>query len=466
MATGRTTAISGAALAASYGAGSLFFGFGWAWFPANVWHFVDQTALLTSPFETLMCLHTQPPTLNALLWIALTLSDGLGVSVEQSGFLLLAAFGWLGLWSLHRSVSLMAGARLADLLTLMTALSPCFMRHGHQFFYTIVVFALVAFAHLQIIAYLRSPGGRRFVTLSASLLFLVLTRSLFPFPWAVLCLMLVLGLGWWATRETSHRSLVATATAFVVAIAVFALLPVKNYVLHGAFTSSSWQGLNLTRAIPNDRSSDLMVPYADADIVASEGGAVLPQNACRTASVGAAERRTVLGAEGPNMHHDRNLLAMRPLSKEGVEWRISHPVEYFDNIVRFYGVATRPSFSRQFGGTSPEDPAFAAYTAVVFAPLFAEASIGGGMTLSVFGLVILPAFVITAGLGILICRRHDKIRASVLLIGLLWVAWTVVLPILTDGWESPRMRFGSLAPMIVTAAALVVVFREKIQSKN
>jgi hypothetical protein len=427
------------------------FGFDLSWSPRGVWHFVDDRVLLEEPGRTLVCMHSQPPGLNALFWVSLAAETYAGVPIAVAEFAILALFAFIGLASLACALRVCVGERTAAILTALVAVSPCFLRHGHQFFYTFPVFALVSVSLLAMILYVRRPGLPYLAVLSVSLLVLVLFRSLHHPAFVALCLISAVGLGRVVSGALPVRRWSGAAALVLLASSVLFALPLKNLILNGAFVTSSWQGYNLARAVPGGRAQQLL---ASIDAEGSAGLDALPQNGCRDAPVNANPVRTIFGVESRNMHSDHLLAAMEAMVEEGVRWRIEHPEAALNTIVQFYARATGPSFSRQFGGTRADDPTFSAYSQAVFAPLFHRVDVKGA-EISLFGLVLLPGLLLAATALVFMLSRREPIQASAVLFSVMWIVWSIAVPVLTDGQESPRMRFGATVPLVVLSAIVV-----------
>ncbi len=201
--------------------------------------YIDPDLLETRLLESLFYLHGQPPLFNLLLGVVLKLAPGhfgaamhavylsLGLMLSLAMYLVLVRVG------LRRWTSAVVAALLSA--------TPAFVLYENWLFYEYPVAALLVLSALALSEFLR-----RGTFLSASTFFLLLAsviyvRSIFQIAWLLLALGLLL-----AVRADLRRTvLLASALPTLVVL----LLIVKNVVLFGVPTTSSWFGMNLAQVV-------------------------------------------------------------------------------------------------------------------------------------------------------------------------------------------------------------------------
>lgn len=220
---------------AAYGAGVRFD----AGTLEDYWQFIDPVLLKTRLLESLFYLHSQPPLFNLLLGVVLKLAPDhfgaamhavylvLGLILSLAMYLVLVRVG-LGRWS---------SAIVAALLSA----TPAFLLYENWLFYEYPVVALLVLS-----AFALSEFLRRGTFLSASAFFVLLAwiiyvRSIFQIAWLLLVLGLLL-----AVRSDLRRT-VLLASALPVLVVL--LLIVKNALVFGVPTTSSWFGMNLAQVV-------------------------------------------------------------------------------------------------------------------------------------------------------------------------------------------------------------------------
>ncbi len=200
------------------------------------WQFLDVGELRQHLARSLLYLHAQPPGFNLFLGLGLKLAQQ-PAGLYGFAFLLLGALLSLCLYGTLRLLGL--GLKLSVLGASFFALCPASILYENWLFYTYPATALLTFAALALGLALSS--GRR---LAWSLFFgllaaLVLSVALFHLVWFALSL----GLIWWLVPG-QRKVVLPTAVPWLL---LAGSLYVKNLVLFGAFSGSSWFGMNLAR---------------------------------------------------------------------------------------------------------------------------------------------------------------------------------------------------------------------------
>lgn len=199
------------------------------------WHYLDPELLRTRLLESIWYLHSQPPLFNLFLGVVLKLApgyEGLAFQLVYLGLglsLYLAVFGVMRSLAVSRSVAL--------LVSTLFMLSPSFVLYEHWLYYTFPIATLLAVSAL-LLQRLATTGQPRYAWgLFGLLAVLCGMRSLFHLGYY-----LVVGAGLLLFLPRYRRKL---WLAILIPGLCLSLLYVKNFVLFGEFSASSWFGMSL-----------------------------------------------------------------------------------------------------------------------------------------------------------------------------------------------------------------------------
>lgn len=201
----------------------------------NFWQDVDPPLLRDRLLESVWYLHSQPPLFNLLLGAVLKLPlapAGVFAVIYHAVGLGLA----LTMYALM--VRLGAARWTAAGVTLLFIASPPALYFEHFLFSEYPTTLLLCGAALALHRFL-AAGHRRDGWLAFGLMAVVIfTRSLFQLPW------LLAVIAWLAVRAApAQRRAIAVAAA--PAVVLTAALYLKNFLLFGTLSTSSWLGMNL-----------------------------------------------------------------------------------------------------------------------------------------------------------------------------------------------------------------------------
>jgi hypothetical protein len=223
---------------------------------ASSWQILDLHALQSDPFGSLWYLHTQPPVHNLVVALAIfapapivgTLFVLYVVTLIATGLLL---HGLLVRWGL--------GPIAAGVVAALAMANPNLLGTIHIASYEVPVAMFVVGSLWAAQRYLDEPRLRWLLVTSGALTAGALTRSLLHPVW-VFGILLVLVIA----RPVARRYAAAALAIPLVLIAGWAL---KNQVVFGQATLSSWSGFNLQRGVvaTMDRS-DVERAVADGDV--------------------------------------------------------------------------------------------------------------------------------------------------------------------------------------------------------
>lgn len=230
--------------------------------PYWYFQFLDVRLLQDHLWESMYYLHSQPPMLNLLLAGALHLQEAAGVGANVTTFVFHALLGAVG----AIATAALCGVLIPDrfrrrLLIGLLVFHPVYYSTLFEFFYTFQEIVILALLGCAVWRYLRSHSPLSFVALCALLVWIVYTRSMFHFVWAIaIPVALLLGA---RGRNPEGRRPAVEFVALLVMIAAVLAWPMKNKIVFDSFTYSTWQGYSISKGMLNDAPLDKDIPRPD-----------------------------------------------------------------------------------------------------------------------------------------------------------------------------------------------------------
>jgi hypothetical protein len=208
--------------------------------------YLDPELLRHRLGESLFYLHSQPPIFNLFLGGVLKAFPGRETLAFQTIYLLMGFGLYVVLFQLLRKASV--SPNIAFALSTWFMVSPSFVLYEHWLFYTFPLALLLATSALLFWRTLEDGRWVWPVTFFVVLFLICGTRSMFHLVYYVLVAA--------ATAMLSPHGRRMVVLAAVVPGLALGLVCVKNFVLFGVPTTSSWVGMNLwattVGAIPAD----------------------------------------------------------------------------------------------------------------------------------------------------------------------------------------------------------------------
>ncbi|MEP6714340.1 MAG: hypothetical protein ABJC09_02125 [Terriglobia bacterium] len=195
---------------------------------------VDPLLMKTRLLETLFYLHTQPPGFNLLIGVIVKIFPAYAAVILDALYMACGASLCWSLFGLMRILQVRTA--VAFTLTALFICSPGVVLFENYLMYEYPIMALLCASAVILHSLIERPTFR-----VASLFFFVLTimmyiRAVFQLEWLVL---LVALLAW---LMKGHRKMILSAAALPLALVL--ALYVKNEIVFGTFSTSTWLGFN------------------------------------------------------------------------------------------------------------------------------------------------------------------------------------------------------------------------------
>lgn len=205
------------------------------------WQYLDITSLKTNLLNSLWYQHSQPPVFNLLLGIILKVSGN--YSRYALEFLLLAITCCNGLLLLSILRRIIYSCNLSLILSLLYILSPATMLYENELFYTTFISLLLLIAVHFMIMVSQKQSWQNSSGMFAALSLICLTRGMYHLVW----LITISGILLLMYYEKKGFKTILIAGLFSITIVGGWYL--KNYLVFGNFSASSWVGINFSRIV-------------------------------------------------------------------------------------------------------------------------------------------------------------------------------------------------------------------------
>jgi hypothetical protein len=223
----------------------------------QAWQLLDLKELAAHPFQSVALLHIQPPLFNlfvgsVLRWSPFPAAFTFQVVYLSCGLVLVVSLRLLLIELGFSPAAATSGA-------FVVALDPVLLSYENTAAYEYPVAMLLVMSALVCARYAKSRNVSTLIWFSVLLTVIVLTRALLHPAWLIASLALLI---WFARPHGSMRWLVV---AFVIPVVLVGGWMLKNQVLFGDPTLSSWFGMNLGRGVVAP------MPRHDTNTLISEG---------------------------------------------------------------------------------------------------------------------------------------------------------------------------------------------------
>jgi len=428
------------------------------------WQLLDIHLLRTDLLDSVWHLDSQPPLYNLYSGLVLWLPTGLRHPFETASGLALGLVIVLSTYHLLLELAVPRGVALGVTLVGVVA-SPAYLLFENWLDYAEPTAALGTFAAWCLIRYLRTGGARYGLGFFGGYAGVVLLDSTYQIEWLLVGLVIVL-----VVLRTRWRQVLAVAAVPVLLVATWY---VKDGVLFGTTTTSSWLGMNLARSVL------FKAPPATVAVLERQGTlgplALVPAFGPPSAYVPRFARPTpqadqALGAlfkadGATNFNNPIYITVSSQYLHDDLAYIAARPGQYLTDVDRAVQVWLVPS--DQNFANSPDWPAVRGYAALydrvvewqpVMDPAAAEVVFDRRPSpLSWLSLQAVAVYALALlGTPVLVWRRRrDPATAGTLLI--LWstTAYAFAASSLIEIGENERFRFG-LGPVPLVLATVVV----------
>lgn len=218
----------------------------------DAWQLLDPVLLRTDLLRSLYYLHCQPPLYNLLTGVLLKVCAD-HASLAMNAIHLLCGFAlYLSIYSLQ--VKLGVSRIVAFITSTVFIISPACILYENWFFYTYPLALLLLSSGLFFINYLETQKGRYLVLTCLALTLLAGTRSIFHLSW-----ILVVGIFIVYVSRNRRRALLVAGVSLLFVFSLY----LKNEVVFGRFTASTWLGMNFWRLTVNQLPENMAKTLAD-----------------------------------------------------------------------------------------------------------------------------------------------------------------------------------------------------------
>jgi hypothetical protein len=435
------------------------------------WQLIPWDVLSTDPLRSVFYLHIQPPLWNLFLgttaWLS-PFSDRVTLQVLMAliGF----AVAWLAAVLGQR---LGLSRRVAVIVALIATLHPEVLKGAFEPTYELATAALLLAVLIAVSDLTRKENVRRsLVILASAVTVTALTRSLYHPAWALV--IVVFGL-WLMRRRINWKSSVLVLSIPVIFMGSWM---VKNEVMFGHTTMSSWFGMNLQRAvIPVLPKDDLDEMYAKGQIseiamIGPFGKYELYENVFEDcvptrSHRSLAEPMRTTDQWSPNFNYECFLPLYDQAGKDAIAVIKEHPEAWLEgrlwSLRTTIAVSPIPSESKSevmtgldrvfsiarldFGGVLSTK----GWGTPIYGQLEAHAD---------FGLMLIPMYLTIGWIGLWqilqrLRRKQLSAASTIYVVGSFTVAFTVIVGAIAELGEQSRFR--TMIDPIVTVMFLALV---------
>ncbi len=429
------------------------------------WQLLSVGLLKHRLLDSVWHLHSQPPLYNLVVGLLVKLPTGLQSPAAVTCFLAMGLAMVLAAYLLMVDLGVPRGAALGVALVLVV--TPEYVLFENWLFYAYPTAAVLTVSALGLVRYLRTRRPGWGLLCFGGLAGLVLLNSSFQLEWFLAIVAVVA-----VTLRSTWRQVLALAAVPVLLVGIWV---VKDAVLFGTATTSSWLGMNWAR------TTFVLVPHAQLETMVRDGTltpivlhppfspvAIYDPAFVRVARTGDPALDQRVKADGqPNYDNLVYVAAAKEYLHDDIAYIETRPGQYLSHVTIGAKVWFVPG-DQYFQVWEHNAGHIAGYTKiydvgadwqvqqdpkVAFNALFFSAAPTASQipwaTVAVFALALLGGPVLAWR------RREDPVTAAA--VAVLWftVAYGFVVTSLVEVGENNRFRF-ELGPVPVVLAAAVV----------
>jgi hypothetical protein len=314
------------------------------------WQYLDVRTLRDSLISGIWYDHTQPPVFNFLLGIVV---QSTGKFAPTVFILALKAISLINALLLLRIGKRLLPApatgqpsiirHLPLIISLLYLLSPATILFENELFYTSFISLLFLISAISLLSLQQTIDWKNTAGFLLPLLAIAMTRSMYHLVWLLVIIVAIAGF----YRKKAGVLRIATVGLLVLLLA--GGWYVRNYLLFGSFSSSTWMGMNLARNVyhdaPTTDSSDIASVEPFSPISAYKPW-LSPADTARFTGVGGRDLHEVMKNDSFINEKHAAYITVSRLYMESCKRQIkAHPLRVLSNIAQsaiiFFAPATR-----------------------------------------------------------------------------------------------------------------------------
>jgi len=417
------------------------------------WQYLDVGSLKTNLLQSLWYQHSQPPVFNLLLGIILKVSGNYNLYVIK--FLFLATSFCNATLLLSILSRILRDSKIPLIFSLLYLLSPATMLFENELFYTTFISLLLLLA----VNFMFMPGlkqsWRHLAGMFAALSLVCLTRSMYHLMWLLITTVIII----YYYRKNSVRKVLLMA---FLSIILAGGLYVKNAIVFGNFSASSWVGMNFSRIVFHNKQltgSNSIASLPPFMPVSYYKKFLLDDNKKKYA--GKNDRNLLMETKNDryiNMNNVGYLEISKIYLAAGLEEVSRHPASYLKNACTAFIIFFTPA-STYFKVTENEKRI--RYYDMIYsfnpAPLFT----GRDAKKLSLAIAAIPKFIFYVFIFFVMIREGFRSRSiSLLNVFIIFtILFSAIVSSLLDYGENMRFRYEIEPLFLILAAQAIVLFK-------
>lgn len=293
------------------------------------WQYLDVESLQHRALKSVWYMHSQPPVFNLLAALVLQSSGMYAKQVFQGLWL---AISFCNAWLLLRMIkSMVVNSYLPLLIAIFYLLSPATILYENELFYTSFTSLLLLLSVFFLQQFVQRKERFSLPAFFVCMSMLCLTRSIYHLCWLVFVCMILLINNY---KKPDFKKVVFGSVLSTLLVSGWY---VKNYVLFGIFSVSSWTGINLSRIVFHD------IPIHDSANIAAIHPFFPVSHYKRYISAGYREKyagaddfvllREMKNDSAINMNHAGYIQVSEKYMEASLRFIRQHPVAYIRHMV-------------------------------------------------------------------------------------------------------------------------------------
>jgi hypothetical protein len=417
------------------------------------WQYLDVETLRNNLLRGVWYDHAQPPGFNLLLGVVLKLS---GSHAAFAFNILFKAITLVNVFLLLNILKqLVRNRNLPLIISLIYLLSPATLILETELFYTTFISMLLLMSVYFLLRFQQKQNWLNGFGIFLPLAFLCLTRSMYHLAWLLAIALIVL---FYYRKKNGLSTLIASAFFCLMLVAGWY---VKNYLVFGDFSTSTWVGMNISRNVFHDneiKDSSRIEAYESFSKISSYKKFISGDLDKKFAGI---NDRDLLSEMKNDTFINENHIDYIEVSKKYMDaskaYVKSHPGAYLKNVIQsttiFFTPATRYILAEAKSGKIKY------YDAVYSFNLshFAEGKQQRRIALTISSM---PKLIIYLTVFFLLARsvmRNKKISLPNLLIALT-IGFVFFISSLFEHYENMRFRYEIEPLFLILLAQVIAIF--------